>query len=146
MRRAPVGGRLSDRSASREPIAMSSARVEAPPAMPAGTFDAILRAPGLALSLAALFWSGNFIVGRALRDQIDPVTLNFSRWLIALLLLAPFVRRDLRGSLPVLRRHWRLIVGLGATGIASFHTMVYLALESTSATNALLTLSLAPIA
>ena len=61
-------------------------------------------------------------------------------------MLAPFVWRDLPASLPVLRREWRLVVGLGATGIAAFHTMVYLALETTTATNALLTLSLAPIA
>ena len=61
-------------------------------------------------------------------------------------MLAPFVWRELPASLLVLRREWRLVVGLGATGIAAFHTMVYVALETTTATNALLTLSLSPIA
>jgi drug/metabolite transporter (DMT)-like permease len=123
---------------------MSSARIEASPAPPVAVLG-VLRSPGLALALAALFWSGNFVAGRALRDQIDPATLNFSRWLIALLLLAPFIWRDLRRSWPLLVRHWRLVLGLGATGIAAFHTLVYLALETTTATNALLTLSLTPI-
>jgi len=107
---------------------------------------AMFHSPIIALTLAALFWSGNFIAGRALRDHIDPVTLNFSRWLIALILLAPFVWRDMLTSVAVVRREWRLILGLGATGIASFHTLNYLALQTTTATNALLTLSLAPIA
>ena len=59
--------------------------------------------------------------------------------------MAPFVWRSTAASLPVLRREWRLILALGATGIASFHTLVYLALQSTTATSALLMLSLAPI-
>ena len=52
------------------------------------------RSPALALALAALFWSGNFVAGRALRGHVDPVTLNFLRWLIALALIAPFVWRS----------------------------------------------------
>ena len=107
---------------------------------------AALRSPAVALTFAALFWSGNFIVGRAVHDRIDPMTLNFSRWLAALVLLAPFVWRDALASFDVLRREWRLILGLGATGIAAFHTLAYIALQTTTATNALLTLSLAPIA
>jgi drug/metabolite transporter (DMT)-like permease len=105
----------------------------------------LLRSPALALALAALFWSGNFVAGRALRDHVDPVTLNFLRWLIALAIIAPFVWSSTAASLKVLRREWRLIFALGATGIASFHTLVYLALQSTTATSALLMLSLAPI-
>jgi drug/metabolite transporter (DMT)-like permease len=105
-----------------------------------------LRSPLLALTLTPLFWSGNFIVGRALREDVDPLTLNFARWLIALAILAPFVWRDVVATSHVMRREWRLILGLGATGIAAFQTLVYVALQSTAATNALLTLSLTPIA
>lgn len=111
---------------------------------PGGASEAF-RSPALALALAALFWSGNFVAGRALRGQVDPVMLNFLRWLIALALIAPFVWRSTAAHLPALRREWRLILALGATGIATFHTFVYLALQSTTATSALLVLSLAPI-
>ena len=31
----------------------------------------LLRSPILALTLAALFWAGSFVVGRALRDSVD---------------------------------------------------------------------------
>jgi drug/metabolite transporter (DMT)-like permease len=102
--------------------------------------------PILALTLASLFWSGNFIVGRALRGLIDPLTLNFARWALALVLMSPFVWRDFVASMPVLRREWRLVLALGATGIAAFHTLVYFALQRTTATNALLILALAPAA
>ena len=106
---------------------------------------AALRSAPAALALAALFWSGNFVAGRALRDSVDPITLNFLRWAIALAVIAPFVWKSARVALPVLRREWRLILALGATGIATFHVLVYLALQSTTATSALLMLSLAPI-
>lgn len=102
--------------------------------------------PALALTLATLFWSGNFIAGRALRGQVDPLTLNFARWLIALMLLAPFAVPQALAGWRILCREWRLILALGATGIAVFHTLVYQALRSTTATNALLMLSLAPVA
>ena len=95
--------------------------------------------------LATLFWSGNFVAGRALRGSIDPLTLNFLRWMIALVFIAPFVWQSTLIALPALRREWRLILALGATGIATFHVLVYLALQSTTATSALLILSLAPI-
>lgn len=99
--------------------------------------------PALALALAALFWSGNFVAGRSLRGQIDPLTLNFLRWLLALVLIVPFVWRQI--DFAVLRREWRLLLALGATGLAGFHTLTYHALRSTTATNALLVLSLVPI-
>lgn len=104
----------------------------------------MLRSPVLALTLAALFWSGSFVVGRALRDEIDPVAVTFARWFIALLLFAPFVWRDLARNFHAVVREWRLVAALGATGIALFHPLVYVALQHTSATNALITLSLAP--
>jgi len=116
------------------------------PAVGAKSFIARFRSPRLALTLAALFWSGNFVAGRALRGQIDPVTLNFTRWLIAILVFAPFVWRGVRAKRAILRREWRLVAALGATGIAAFHTLNYFALHTTSATNALLVLSVAPIA
>ncbi|HXD44341.1 MAG TPA: DMT family transporter [Pseudolabrys sp.] len=105
-----------------------------------------LHSPQLALMLAALFWSGNFIAGRMLRGQVDPVTLNLLRWLGALLIFLPFVWRGLRAHHRALWREWRLILALGATGIAAFQTLNYVALQTTSATHALLVLALAPIA
>jgi drug/metabolite transporter (DMT)-like permease len=104
----------------------------------------ILATPALGLALVALLFSGNFVAGRGLRGQVDPLTLNFLRWLIAFAILAPFAWK--RADFAVLRREWRLILALGATGLACFHTLTYHALRSTTAANALLMLSLIPIA
>ncbi|MBL8704705.1 MAG: EamA family transporter [Rhodospirillales bacterium] len=105
-----------------------------------------LRAPALALALATLFWSGNFIAGRALRGAVDPFTLNFLRWAIALACLAPFAWPRDAAVWRALLREWRLVAALGLTGIACFHTMSYYALQQTTAASALLVLSLAPVA
>ena len=59
----------------------------------------------LLLALANLFWSGNWIAGRALRDAFEPAALNFWRWTVATLVLAPFALPGLRGKLPLLRQH-----------------------------------------
>ena len=71
--------------------------------------------------------------GRALREDIDPVALNLARWGICLALFLPFVSRKLVRHRHVVVREWRLVCGLGATGIAAFHTLTYLALSHTTA-------------
>ena len=48
------------------------------------------------LILATLFWSGNFIVGKAASlFEIPPFTLNFYRWTFAWLILAPFTLKEI---------------------------------------------------
>jgi drug/metabolite transporter (DMT)-like permease len=118
--------------------AVSASRVAATTPLPSS--------PALALVLATFLWSGSFVVARALRDDIDPLTLTFLRWSISLVVLLPFMWRELAANAPALIGAWRLILGLSATGIALFHPLIFLALQHTSATNALLVLSLSPVA
>lgn len=99
----------------------------------------------LLLALANLLWSGNWIAGRALREAFDPITLNFWRWLIAAVVLAPFALPLLRGKTPILRRHAGILVLLSLIGIVAFHCLVYLGLQSTSAVNAVLINSSMPL-
>lgn len=101
--------------------------------------------PTLALSLASLFWAGNFIVGRALRDAVPAVDMNFWRWTIALVILLPFGALALRRDWALIRSQWRLVVFLALTGIVGFHVFVYTALQTTTAVNALLFLSVSPV-
>ena len=104
-----------------------------------------LRSPQLGLLGATLFWAGNFIVGRALRGEAEPLALNFWRWCLAGVVLAAIFLPALRSQWPILRRHLGLIAALGLAGIAVPHTCVYLALQDTSALNALLLLNLVPV-
>ena len=48
------------------------------------------------LILATLFWSGNFLVGKAASlFEIPPFSLNFYRWTFAWLILAPFTLKEI---------------------------------------------------
>ena len=48
------------------------------------------------LILTTLFWSGNFIVGKAASIyEIPPFSLNFFRWLFAGLILMPFTIKEI---------------------------------------------------
>ena len=50
----------------------------------------------LILILTTIFWSGNFIFGKAASlYEIPPFTLNFYRWTFAWLILAPFTLKEI---------------------------------------------------
>ena len=108
--------------------------------MPASRLSAFLL-----LALANLFWSGNWIAGRALREAFDPLTLNSWRWLVAALVLAPFALPGLRGKGALIRRHARILLLLALTGVAVFQSLIYLGLRSTMAVNAVLLNSSLPL-
>lgn len=86
------------------------------------------------------------VVGRAVRDDVPPLSLAFWRWTIALLLTLPLALPHLRAQWPALRRGWRAVVLLGLLGVGGFNTLAYVALQYTQATNALLLNSFIPIA
>ena len=97
------------------------------------------------LAIATLLWAGNFIVGRALRDDMTPLELNFWRWLIALAALLPFTAHSLWRARSVILQNSGYVVLLALTGVVVPHASVYAALASTSAVNALLLMSIAPL-
>ena len=51
--------------------------------------DWIANQPYLLLSITALCWAGNAIVGRLAAGHIPPVTLSFLRWSFAFLIILP---------------------------------------------------------
>jgi drug/metabolite transporter (DMT)-like permease len=102
------------------------------------------RLAALALAGAALFWSGAFIASRALRDDVDPALLTLLRWSLALLAFLPLTGAKAWRCRAVVLREWRLVAGLGVTGLAAFHTVTNLAMHTTTALNAILMLSLVP--
>ena len=97
------------------------------------------------LALANLFWAGNWVVGRALREDFTPVGINFWRWVLAAAVLAPFALARLRGQWHLVRRHAGLLVMLAATGGALFQSMVYIGLRETTAVNAVLISASGPL-
>jgi drug/metabolite transporter (DMT)-like permease len=101
--------------------------------------------PYLLLVLTTLFWSGNFVLGRAVHTVFAPFTLSFWRWTVALVLLLPFVWTALREQGPLIRRHGPILLLLSVLGVVNFNTFVYIGLQSTTATNAVIMLSVTPV-
>ncbi len=101
--------------------------------------------PYLLLTLTALFWSGNFVLARAVHAEIPPLALSFWRWLLALLILLPLAGPRLWRQWPIARAAWRPLLLLAAFGVAAFNSFVYLGLQHTTATNAVLLQSAIPV-
>jgi drug/metabolite transporter (DMT)-like permease len=101
--------------------------------------------PYLLLSITALCWAGNAIVGRLAAGHIPPVTLSFLRWSLAFLLILPFAWKHLIQDWPAIRSKLGLMVVLSITGIGCFNTLQYWALEHTQALNTLLLQSAGPL-
>ena len=92
--------------------------------------------PYLLVTLTVVFFAGNSIVGRAVRDEVPAMGLTFWRNMIALVVLLPFVMTPLRRQMPLVRRHWKLILLLGVAQSAGGQALLYIGLHTTTATNA----------
>lgn len=101
--------------------------------------------PHVLLVLTTLFWAGNLIVGRAFHEDIPPVGLAFWRWFIVLLLISPFYLPQLGRDLPVIRRSWKILLGLSILGVFNFTVLAYVGLQYTTVINASLSLSVIPV-
>lgn len=105
----------------------------------------IANQPYLLLSITALCWAGNAIVGRLAAGHIPPVTLSFLRWSFAFLITLPFAWKHLLRDWAAIRARLGTMVVLSITGISAFNTMQYWALEHTQALNTLLLQSSGPL-
>jgi drug/metabolite transporter (DMT)-like permease len=111
----------------------------------ASTGQWLTNQPYLLLSITAMCWAGNAIVGRLAAGHIPPVTLSFLRWSFAFLLILPLAWRHLVQDWPAIRSKLGVMVTLSLSGIACFNTLQYWALEHTQALNTLLLQSAGPL-
>ena len=101
----------------------------------------------LFLVLAALCWSGNFIVGKfATLFQIPPLTLNVLRWIAVWFILIPFTYKEIYNNFPYIKKNWFVISFMGVITISTFNSVVYYALNYTQVVNAVLMLAAIPAA
>lgn len=98
------------------------------------------------LILTTLFWSGNFIVGKAASlFEIPPFTLNFYRWIFAWLILAPFTLKEVIDKKNYILKNIKLIIILGITSITIFNSIVYYSLNFTQVISGVLMISTIPV-
>jgi drug/metabolite transporter (DMT)-like permease len=97
------------------------------------------------VAIAALCWSGNHILGRAIAGHVPPFAISTIRWLLPALILWPFARPYLARDWPAIRQSWKLILFLGIIGGALFGALQYVGLQYTTAINVSVLNSLAPV-
>ena len=91
-------------------------------------------------------WSGNWIVARAVRDDISPGLATVGRLAVVLAILGPFAFQALKKKLPLLKsRDWKILGALGFTGGGVHLALQWLGLHYTTAASGILYLSTVPI-
>ncbi|MBX8945507.1 DMT family transporter [Lysinibacillus sp. K60] len=85
--------------------------------------------------VTSLLWGGNFVVAKTLVAHASPMTLTLVRWLIAVIVLLPFVWWKEKKLVPAKAALVPLFL-MGITGVALFNIFQFLALERTTSTNA----------
>ena len=100
----------------------------------------------LILILTTIFWSGNFIVGKAASFyEIPPFSLNFYRWFFAGLILLPFTIKELINKRNYIINNIGFFIILGITSITIFNSIVYYSLYYTQVINGVLMISTIPV-
>lgn len=100
--------------------------------------------PYVLLTIAPLCWAGNVVVARGIVDTFPPVSLAFWRWSIATLILLPFAWKQAANDWKAALDHWKIVVLLAVTGISVFNTLLYMAVQTTTAINAALIQTVMP--
>ncbi len=100
----------------------------------------------LILILTTIFWSGNFIVGKAASTyEIPPFSLNFYRWFFAGLILLPFTFKELIEKKNYIFDNIVFFTILGVTSITIFNSIVYYSLYYTQVISGILMISTIPV-
>jgi len=95
--------------------------------------------------LAVLIWSVNAVVSKLSATAIDPAAISFYRWLLALIVLTPFVLPGvIRNWREVRANGWKLLI-LGLLGMVLYQSLAYYAAHSVSALFMGIIVSLIPL-
>lgn len=89
--------------------------------------------------------SSNMIVAKAVHDVIPPFTLAFTRWLVAFLVLMPFIGHSLWQQRQTLKKEWVQLLLLGFLGMGICGAFPYLGAQTTTATNIGLIYAMSPV-
>ncbi|MFZ3321221.1 MAG: DMT family transporter [Usitatibacter sp.] len=101
--------------------------------------------PYLLLTLTVLFWSINWVIGRAIAGHVTPFAFTFIRWFVAVLAMMPFAWKELAESWPAIRRHWKKVAWLGIWGTGPYNVFTYMGLQYTTTTNGVMLNSAVPV-
>jgi len=99
----------------------------------------------IGLVVTTLAWAGNTVFARVIHTTIPPVTTNFWRWVVALLILLPLTWPEIRKHRTAIRREWFYLATQAALAISIYNTLLYLAAQTTTALNITLVNAMGPM-
>ncbi|MBZ5488043.1 DMT family transporter [Halomonas aquamarina] len=82
-----------------------------------------------------LIWSGNMTINQLSVGAIAPSSIAFLRWLLALLVMTPFVLPAVIRHRQEIARNGYKLAALGLLGMGLWQGLAYVAAETTTATN-----------
>ena len=87
----------------------------------------------MALVATMAMWGSNGAVAKMILPTFGPITMTWLRWLLVLVLAAPFAWHERAAVRVVVREHWRSIVGFTLLGGVPQSVVVFIGLDSSSA-------------
>ncbi len=98
----------------------------------------------LLLTLAAIFWGGNYTVGALMVTNVNPVLLAEGRWLLTSVVLLSINYKSLVKNFPEIRKTPYSVTVLAICGQVLFPLTLYIGLQYTTPLNAAIYLSATP--
>ncbi len=95
--------------------------------------------------IPTFFWAGNLVIAREISTQIDPYSLAFFRWSIALFCLLPFALKEFKKDIKIVRENYIYFILTSLIGITLFNTFVYMAGRTTFAINLAVIVTSSPV-
>lgn len=101
--------------------------------------------PYILLVLTTLFWSGNVVLSRGMHTEIPPISLAFWRWTLALAILIFFGMRHLIAQKELTLKNYKFLTTQGLLGVTGYNSLIYVALQTTTAINVALVTCCIPV-
>ena len=97
------------------------------------------------LFIATLLWGGNVIAAKIANNiMLEPIKLSFFRNLVAIIILFPFIIKNINKIYILFIKYWKLISFLSILSVSIFNTFMNIALKTSSVISSSLMPSFAP--
>ncbi|MEO0361368.1 MAG: DMT family transporter [Pseudomonadota bacterium] len=96
---------------------------------------ALYRTPPLLLTLTAMMWAMNAIIGQLAVGEITPYALVLLRWVMVAGIMWPLYGREVAAHWPAIRAKLAIVVFMSVAGFTAFNTLFYIASIHTTGVN-----------
>ncbi|PPC74748.1 EamA family transporter [Pokkaliibacter plantistimulans] len=99
----------------------------------------------LGLAATTFLWAANAVVSRGLVGHMPPISLAFWRWTLAGAILIPLTWQSIRSHWPLIRPQLPWLALLAVLSVGAYNSILYMAVQKTTAINTALMNTLIPM-